>query len=250
MFKFVFLYVISLSVMAQNITVEQFYLTPLGPDVGILLKNNSDGDIRFNTTFIPQKCKRLGIDTLNIVSSMSSIDSTGFVASGGFMAAYYSLQAADYAVPCVVKVFIGTIDSSNESRMFEKSVRVDIAELRMAEGSYGETAKLTINYSLKKMNNSHLEFTLLLENPTAQPNFVEMTDIKSHCDKGNLTYKRTGNYPDGISNGRGVIFPNSWRAYKFIFKRDPVVLSCAINVMLTDINGIELHRTFKLDITD
>lgn len=227
---------ISLPVIAKDISVDVFYQTPLGPDIGVLLQNNSKDDTNFLISFIPQNCNKFGLSKLHKIRNSSTIDNSGVIQSGNFRTSYYSLGALNYSAPCKVKVTIETIDKTDKPQIYETVINVSHEKIQDFRGRYGNLKNLKLSNNFIRMNKTHFQYSILVENKDDEEVYlVELSSVTVNCSKGNLVYLSTGNFPDGISNGRGVIEANSWRAYKFIFKSNDPTFSCSIITELSDI---------------
>ncbi len=234
--SFLLLYLISSPVLSQDLDVDVFYHTPLGPDIGVLLKNTSKDDVNFTILYTPQNCKKLGLGIFQKIRTGSHVDISGVIQSGDFRTDYYSLGTVGFSVPCKVKIGVEIIDSLGKSEIFEQMINVDPEESRNFKGKYENIQQMEIKHNFIKMNETHFQYTLLIENmDDEEVYYVELSSVKVHCSKGNLLYQSTGNFPDGISNGRGAITSKSWRAYKFIFGSDTPTFSCTVETELRDL---------------
>lgn len=213
---------------AEKLQSSVQYLTSLGPDVGFLVENPTSEKMRFSLNVIPKDCPTLGLDSMKLRGSMSSIDSYGEIQANDFMVAYYSLGTYNYKTPCLLNVYLETIVGKET---IETSFILDTlnSSNHKKEGSKNKSieAPLDVKHSFKRMNDTHYELTLLFQNRSSSSKLVELERLKIDCENGDVFIKQTDNFPDGIKNGRSEIKGHSWRAYKVIYESTKQPFNCS-----------------------
>lgn len=213
---------------AEKLQSSVQHLTSLGPDVGFLVENPTSEKMRFSLNVIAKDCPTLGLDSMKLRGSMSSIDSYGEIQANDFMVAYYSLGTYNYKTPCLLNVYLETIVGKEIN---EISFILDTSNFsnNKKEGSKNKSieAPLHVKHSFKRMNDTHYELTLLFQNQSSSSKFVELERVKIDCEYGDVFLKQTDNFPDGIKNGRSEINEHSWRAYKVIYESTKQPFNCS-----------------------
>ena len=213
---------------AEKVLSSVQHLTSLGPDVGFLVENPTSEKMRFSLNIVPKDCPTLGLDSMKLRGSMSSIDSYGEIQANDFMVAYYSLGTYNYKTPCLLNVYLETIVGKEIN---ETSFVLDTSNLRNVKKEGGESkiieAPLHVKHSFKRMNDTHYELTLLIQNRSSSPKLVELERVQINCESGDVFLKQTDNFPDGIKNGRSEINEQSWRAYKVIYESTKEPFNCS-----------------------
>jgi hypothetical protein len=208
------------------------YLTPLGPDVGFLIENPSSNKMTFNLNVKPKACPSLGLDSMKLRGSMSSIDSYGEIEANDFMVAYYSLGTYNYNTPCLLDVYLETIVNGE---IEETSITLDTNHSpngkKLNNKAKGIKTPLIIKHSFKRMNETH----------------YELTRIEIDCKSGDVFLKQTDNFPDGIKNGRSEIKEQSWRAYKIIYKSSKESFNCTSTAIFSGTSHEVLNYSFQIE---
>ena len=220
---------ISCVTKAQELQISIQDITALGPDVGFLIENKTSEEMSFILNVIPRDCPELGLDIMSLKKSMSHIDSKGQIRPNDFMAAYYSLGTYNYKAPCVLDVYLETISGKTRK---ESSVLLNVTPLPVENSLYSNRdldIPLSIKHSLKEMNDTHHELTLLLENRGHISKLVELKRLSIDCESGDVYIKQTDNFPDGIKNGRSEVKAMSWRAYKTTLVSTDLSFTCSVN---------------------
>jgi hypothetical protein len=203
-------------------------LTALSPDVGFLVENPTSDKMHFILNVIPKDCPSLGLDSMKLRGSMSSIDSKGEIQANDFMVAYYSLGYYNYKTPCILESYLHTTVGEEIN---EASLIIDTSSFNNEKTDVhinnGIEVPIQIKHSFKRMNNTHYELTLLLQNRSNSPKLVELRRLKIDCESGDVFIKQTDNFPDGIKNGRSEIKEQSWRAYKVVYESTEQPFNCS-----------------------
>ncbi len=224
----VFLVTFTFTTKAEKLQTSVQNLTSLGPDVGFLVENPTSEKMRFSLNIIPKGCPTLGLDSMKLRGSMSSIDSYGEIQANDFMVAYYSLGTYNYKTPCLLNVYLETIVGKER---IETSFILDTlnSSNHKKEGSKNKSieAPLHIKHSFKRMNDTNYELTLLFQNRSSSSKLVELEKLKINCENGDVFIRQTDNFPDGIKNGRSEIKAHSWRAYKIIYGSSKQPFNCS-----------------------
>jgi hypothetical protein len=224
------------------------YLTPLGPDVGFLIENPSSNKMTFNLNVKPKACPSLGLDSMKLRGSMSSIDSYGEIEANDFMVAYYSLGTYNYNTPCLLDVYLETIVNGE---IEEISITLDTNHSpngkKLNNKVKGIKTPLIIKHSFKRMNETHYELTLLLQNRSLKSQLIELERIEIDCKSGDVFLKQTDNFPDGIKNGRSEIKEQSWRAYKIIYKSSKESFNCTSTAIFSGTSHEVLNYSFQIE---
>jgi len=231
-------------VQAQKIQSSVQHITYLGPDVGFLVENLTSEKMHFSLNVIPQDCSKLGLDSMKLRGSMSSIDNYGEIQANDFMVVYYSLGAYNYKTPCLLNVYLETIVGKE---IKETSFLLDTSDALDDKEKVNENQRIEVpvhvRNSFKRMNDTHYELTLLLQNHNSSPKLVELKRLQISCEYGDVFIKQTDNFLDGIKNGRSVIKGMSWRAYKVIYESTKEPFKCSSTATF---KGVPPY-TFKIE---
>jgi len=243
--RFVFALVIMFAAQskAANIKYDVNNLTPLGPDIGVLIENDGNIAVRYMLSFVPKNCDALGLNALRIKHSISSIDWRGEILPNDFMVAYYSLGSYNIKIPCSVKIGIAT-SSGVEEKYKEVTLSLDTFDIPGTDLEVGANniSSIEISHSFKRISKKAYELTLLLKNPSSSPRLVELERLELDCARGDLYIAQTDNYNDGIKNGRFVLKGNGWRAYKIVYRSNTEKFKCKGYALLDDWSkGAEKH---------
>lgn len=243
------LIIYSQSIYAYNVKANLQDVTFFGSDLGVLIENTTSKDFYFTLYIEDEGCKPLGINSLKLRRSMSSLDHEGVVKANDFMAAYFTLGSYNLKGPCTIKANVEQIKngiSTNEIFIFD----INSDDKLYNTLQYPEPdnqKKLKFKHSFKRMNKTHYELSLLVENPNLNSILVELSRLDLICGVGDLFVKQTNNLLDGIKNGRSVVQGLGWRAYKIIYKNDGEDFNCKVMSMFRKSNKEFIDYSFSIE---
>ena len=224
--------------------------TILGPDIEVLLKNQSNDKMKYSVTYIPDSdCKNLTLDNINLNQQVLPSPSRGEILAGEFVLSYFSLAKRMLLPPCDIKFFVATVSEAGREHVYERIIKLH-KNNRILTPLKTNLEALKVEASYEELSNNLFKVDALVTNTSKAPIWVGISDISITCRTGDLHYNFGRNFLPGINSGGRVVLGESWAGFSFALKKSPKTdVDCSVEFEFIDNIENKYGTVGKLQIT-